>query len=178
MKTLKTSLIIVAFLSFSCLWAQERQKEEKEEDKKVIKEVDKINRASDEINATAANTSTAVKSTVANTKETVKAVASLFGTGKKKEAKVKGSVTITIVEVDYDNDYLTKLYNHIAKYKGVKKPAKTFSNGQAAIKVSYKESADALWQGVPKEVRKGFKMLQMDNQLISLKFAGNQFDNN
>ncbi len=174
MKTLKKHLPLIALMAFGCLWSQEPQKE----DKKVIKEVDKINKASEEINATTANTNAAIKSTIVNTKETIDAVGSLFGSGKKKKVKTKGGVTITIQQIDYDNEHLTQLYNHISKYKGVKKPAKTFSNGQASINVIYKESADALWQGVPKKFRKAFKMLQMDNQSISLQFAGIQIKDN
>jgi len=173
MKTIRRQLGIVVLLICGTLGAQERSVQRQQadgKDNKIIKEVDKINKASEEINATAASTNTAIRSTVTNSKETIDMVGSLFGSGKKK--KTKGTLIITIQKVEYDNDYLTRLYTHISKYRGIKNPAKTFGNGQATINVTYKESADALWQSVPKEIRKAFNMVQMDTQSISLQFAG------
>ncbi len=167
MKTFKKTFLLIGLFAFGSLWSQQEPSEEK----KVIKEVDQVNRASDEINQTATNTTTAVKSTVANTKETLKEVGSLFGSGTKKNTKSKGVVEITIQQIDYDNEYLNQLYQQITKQKGVKKPTKVFSNGKVVINVNYKEGADALWQRIPKQVRSAFKMTQMETQSISLQLG-------
>ncbi|WP_430968913.1 hypothetical protein [Spongiimicrobium sp. 2-473A-2-J] len=170
MKTLRKRLWLIALFAFCAIQAQQK----KTEDKKVIKEVDEVNKTTEEVNQTAKNTDNAIKSTVENSKETIKTIGSLFGSGKNKgktAGKSKGSITIAVSQVSYDNVHLNRLYSHLSNAKGVKKPTKSFGESQASINLIYKESADALWQGVPKQLRSAFKMLRMDDKSMALELA-------
>ncbi|SDM82580.1 hypothetical protein [Kriegella aquimaris] len=180
MKTLKNTLPIIVFLCCSLLIAQNTGRSEtgdKEQEKKTIKEVDQINKASAEINEVSENTSEAVKSTVENTKETAKAIGSLFGSGnKEKKDKDTPDVVVIIHNVTYDDDNLNALYEKISKAKNVKKASKNFSGETATINLSSKENADALWQSVPKPVRSAFKMITMGESSITVQLAGTSFE--
>lgn len=155
MKTLRIATLLVLFLALGQVSAQQsgavaRGQEtdpEQQEGKNTIKEIEQINQASAEISATASNTTDAVKSTVANSKETLGEIKSLFGPSKGKKAK--GTVTIGIAPITYDDPDLNALYEHITGVRGVKNPNKNFSDGHVTITVEYKENADALWQRIP-----------------------------
>ena len=149
--------------------------QKKTEEPKVIKEVDQVDKKAEEVNETTNNTNTAIKNTVENSKETLKTIGSLFGSGKgKANKKSKGAIKIDIKEVTYDDERLNNLYTHISNAKGVKKASKNFSNGKASINVVCKENADTLWDGVPKNVRNAFKMLQIDDKSMVLELAAAQ----
>ncbi len=170
MKTIKKVWLVMLLFAVGNTWSQEQQAKEK----RTIKEVDQVQKTSEEINETTAATTAAVKSTVANTKETLKEVGSLFGSGKnKKDRKNKEQVMITIQQIDYDNDYLAQLYDYIEQQKGVKNPSKTYSKGHASISITFKEGADALWQTVPKQVRNAFELITMDRKSVLLQFSDN-----
>ncbi|WP_139278137.1 hypothetical protein [Pseudozobellia thermophila] len=170
MKILRnTGLIALLLCSNYYLSAQVARQEnspgEGQANQNTIKEVEQINQASEEISATASNTTDAVKSTVSNSREALNEIKSLFGPGKTKRAK--GTVTIGIAPITYDDPDLNALYEHIIGVKGAKSPNKNFSNGSVTITVEYKDKADALWQSLPTGVRSPFKMVQMsDDQIV------------
>ncbi|CAM4190829.1 hypothetical protein ZORO111903_06280 [Zobellia roscoffensis] len=172
MKTTKAlfALIFVFLLNANHLLAQDSNGQpETTKEKSSIKEVDKINQASGEINETSANTAEAVKGTVSNTKETLKELGSLFGSGKEKVAK--GVINIGIQPITYDDPNLNALYEQITEIRGVKNPNKNFRDNSVTITAEYKDGADALWQNVTTEVRAAFKMVQMGNDMIVVQPA-------
>jgi len=158
-------MLFTILFAFGAVLAQQN----KSEDKKVIKEVEEINKTSEEVNETADNTNNAIKSTIENSKETIKTIGSLFGSGKGKKTKSKGSITISISPITYDDNNLEQLYRQISDTKGVKKTSKNFSDGKASIAIAYKENADALWQSIPKNIRSAFAMVQIDDTNIVLQ---------
>ncbi len=170
MKTLKPLLLLTLFLNIGTLLAQESNGEQKTE----MNEIDKANKAINDANTSIKNTNESVKNTVDSSKETIATIGTIFGSGKKKKKeKNKSNITIGIQQVTYDNENLNSLYNHISKTKGVKAPVKKYSNGSALITVDFKESADALWQSIPKNVRSSFKMIEISDNNIVVQFFDN-----
>lgn len=173
MKTL-TPLPLVLLLFFINVGLVQSQ-ENTNTGTKGIKEIENANKTIENANSSIKNTNQSVKSTVDNSKETIATIGSLFGSKKNKENKKKKDiVAITVQQVNYDTDQLNSLYNTLKKSKGVKNPIKKFSNGTALITVNYKETADMLWQNIPKQERKSFKMIEIsDNNIIVQFFEDN-----
>lgn len=166
MKTLPKTLLLFLLVSNGLL-AQNRTTENSPdgEGQRTIKQVDQVNNASEEINQASAQTAEAVKGTVSNTKDAIKEIGSLFGSDKEKG--FKGTVTIGIQPITYDDPHLNALYEHISSVRGVKNPNKNFSNGSVIITVAFKDNADALWQSIPDGLRSPFTMVQMgDDQIV------------
>lgn len=123
----------------------------------------------EEANETVENTNNAVKESIETSKSALKTIGDLFGKNKKdKKNKLKGDVNIIIQQISYDNENLNTVFKTISDIKGVKNPIKSFSDGVATLSFDTKESADALWQQVPKELRGAFKLVEVDEQILSL----------
>ncbi|WP_298504742.1 hypothetical protein [uncultured Maribacter sp.] len=136
-----------------------------------IKEIDNANKTIENANSSIKSTNQSVKNTVDSSKETIATIGSLFGSKKNKEnKKSEDIVLITVQQVSYDTEQLNSLYSRITKSKGVKKPIKKFSKGTALITVNYKETADMLWQSIPKQERKFFKMVEISDSNIVVQF--------
>ncbi len=61
------------------------------------------------------------------------------------------------------------MYGYLQKVKGVKKPTKQFKGGSVSIQASYKNGADNLWQSIPADARKGFKLVEITDNTILLQ---------
>jgi len=164
MKTAKTFLFVLMLCFFQLSISQTRT-EKKKESNKVSNKIDKTNDDIQETNASVKNSVKDSKETIDELKDTFN---SLFGSGNDKSKYV---VTIQIPAIEYDNEGLNVLYSDILKVKGVKNPSKSFKNGNVSIKTTYKMGADALWQSIPLEDRKLFKLVQISdtNVLLQLK---------
>ncbi len=148
----KVFALILFTLSHTAL-SQNRNRKEEVKKPKVIKQVD-------ETNETVSQTGDSVKNSVSTTKETVNevkdAIGSIFGNGKKKN-KSKNSFTITILQVDYDNEYINKLYKNLTNRKDLKKISKGYEEGNVIISLIPKKNAQ-IWDNIPKEIRSHFKL--------------------
>ncbi len=148
---------------------------EKKDDNQV-KEISKVDKTTEEIKETTENTNDAINSTVKNSKETLKTIGSIFGSGKKNKTKTKGTVVVDIQQITYNDQRLGKLYSYLTDAKGVKKASRSFTDGNASITITFKESADHLWQAVPTEIQSMFKMVEMSENRMLLQLAQNKVD--
>jgi len=167
MKNLNKIIVLIMLFTASNLLAQTKKNEEESNKPKVVKEVESANQ-------TVRQASQATKETVQTTKETakdLKETVNILFPKKNKNKKSKGTVTISIGQIEYGNENLNALYKAISKAKGVKDPSKTFNNNQAQIAVVYKKTADDLWQSVPEKTRKTFKIQSIteNNIVVQLK---------
>ncbi len=162
MKNIQFFLVILILFSQLELFSQTRN-EQKPKENKVTKEVNKANQ-------TVKNTNESVKNTITTSKETIGELKETFGIlfPKKNKNKAKGIVSIQITQVEYDNVDLNKLYKFISNTKGVKKPSKSFENNHVLITVNYKKSIDNLWQSVPENIRKAFKVVKISENNLFL----------
>lgn len=123
----------------------------------------------EEANETVENTNNAVKESIETSKSALKTIGDLFGKNKKdKKNKLKGDVNIIIQQITYDNENLNAVYKSISDIKGVKNPIKSFSEGVATLSFDTKDNADTLWQQVSKDLRDEFKLIEVDEQILSL----------
>lgn len=150
--------------------------QEKKTDDKQIKEVSEVDKTAEEVKETTQNTNDAINSTVKNSKEALKTIGSIFGSGKKNKTKTKGAVVVDIQQITYDDQRLNKLYGYLTDAKGVKKTSRSFNGGNASITITFKESADQLWQGVPTKIQGMFKMVEMSEKRMLLQVAQNKVD--
>jgi hypothetical protein len=122
--------------------------------------VDKINQANANVNATAASAT--------QTAGTVKNVFAIFK-GAKKEKK-PDKVLIIISNVEYGDDDLLLLESAFEAVKDVKGVTKTMKEGLITIEVKYKEDANKLWKGIPVNLQKLFKPLQVEEKNMLLEY--------
>lgn len=160
----KRNFVLLLFIAFFSVVGYSQ---EEKETNKVKKEVDKVSKTSEEINETTEATNKAIQGTVENTKQTIQTIGSLFGSGKNKD-KNKADVSLIIKEVAYDDNILNSLFSKLSDTKGVKKASKSFSKGTATINIDSKETADAIWLQVPKEIRSSFQLEEISETTVSL----------
>ncbi len=126
----------------------------------VSKAADKINQTNASVNA-AANSATQTASTVKN-------VLSIFKSAKKE--KKDNKVLIIISGVQYGDDNLLLLESAFEAVKDVKEVTKTMKEGLITIEVKYKEDANKLWKGIPVNLQKLFKPLQVEEKNMMLEY--------
>lgn len=161
-KLVKVTVLTMLVLSYTS-FAQTQQQEE-ENKPKVVKEVENANKSVKQASQTTKETVQTTKETVADLKETV----GMIFPKKNKTNKTKDIVLIHIGQIEYGNENLNALYKAITKTKGIKDPSKTFNNSTAEISATYKKSAEDLWQSIPENVRKSFKIKSISESNISI----------
>lgn len=160
MKVTKLVCIFLGFLTVYDLYAQNVESSNTEETTKVEKVAKKV----DNTNAAVSNTAETTEETITNLKET-------FGTFFGKKGKASSSeVQIIINDTDYDNPDLDALYKALASVKGVKDPAKQYSNRNMAMKFTYKSGVSNLWDAVPNEVRAPFTLMEAADNMILIQY--------
>ena len=181
--------IVSSFFIGSLCFAQERTRSDRRygsstqteeapaKTNKVTQSIDDANEAVSNTNETINTTNESIKATVETSKETYTGVKetfqSIFGSGGGKGKKKKG-ITIEIPNVDYDDEAVGHLYEALQNAKGIKKLDKSFKSGNILVFANYKKGTDALWQQVPKEVRKQFKLVEINDQGILLQRKPNE----
>ena len=119
---------------------------------------------------TAANTSSA-KTTSNNSSDSLKqAVANLKTSFNTLFSGKKDTINITVTDVDYDDSDLTRLKENIKNIKGAKTVSEQYKSGNAIVKVLYKGTSTALWDELPADTRKPFKLTDASDNSISVKF--------
>lgn len=168
MKSRTTLLMLLSIMIFGSATAQnERSRADRTKERTVVKEIDKTDRTVEETNAQIDSTTVSIENTIEGTKETIDKVGKiLFGS---KEGKSKNIVVIQIHSVEYGNENLSQLQEHIKGIKSVKKVSKTFANNNATISVESKKTADDIWQEVPQNLKQSFTINSVSENTISLK---------
>ncbi|HYJ63342.1 MAG TPA: hypothetical protein VEV62_06340 [Parafilimonas sp.] len=80
----------------------------------------------------------------------------------------RDTIAISISNIDYDNDNLTLLKEDIKKLKGVKSLAMQYKAATAMLEISFKGKSMDLWDALPQEAKQGFKLIEADDNNISL----------
>jgi hypothetical protein len=88
----------------------------------------------------------------------------------------KDTLSILVSNVDYDDQNLTSLKDEIRKVKGVKFIDMQYKGTIARINLSFKGKSTELWDQLPVDTRKPFRMIEAGDNVISvgykLKTAG------
>lgn len=168
MKSRTPLLMLLSIMIFGSATAQnERRRTDRTKERTVTKKIDKTDRTVEETNAQIDSTTVSIENTIEGTKETIDKVGKiLFGS---KEGKSKNIVVIQIHSVEYGNENLSQLQEHIKGIKSVKKVSKTFANNNATISVESKKTADDIWQEVPQNLKQSFTINSVSENTISLK---------
>jgi hypothetical protein len=109
---------------------------------------------------TSGNSSDSLKQAMANLKSSFNG---LFG-GK------RDTIVITITNIDYDDANLVTLKENLKSFKGVKSVTMQYKSSNAIIEVLYKGVATDLWDQLPPNTKKPFKMLEASDYSISLQY--------
>jgi hypothetical protein len=81
----------------------------------------------------------------------------------------RDTVTITVANIDYDDSNLTALKENIKMIKDVKSVSMQYKSGAAKVFVLYKGVATDLWDKLPAEIKKPFKLTDAGNNNIALQ---------
>jgi hypothetical protein len=90
-----------------------------------------------------------------------KSMNSLFG-------NKKDTIQIFISDVDYDDANLSALKESLKKIKGGKFVTMQYKASNAVLEVSYKGSSTELWDQIPVDSRKAFKIIEANDYNMTL----------
>lgn len=90
-----------------------------------------------------------------------KSMHSLFG-GK------KDTIQILVSDVDYDDANLSLLKESLKKIKGSKLVNMQYKSSNAILDVAYKGSSTELWDQIPDNSKKAFKIIEVNDNNITL----------
>jgi len=170
MKPRTTLLMLLSIMIFGSATAQnERSRADRTKERTVVKEIDKTDRTVEETNVQIDSTTVSIENTIEGTKETIDKVGKILFGSKEGKAKSKNIVVIQIHSVEYGNENLSQLQEHIKGIKSVKKVSKTFANNNATISVESKKTADDIWQEVPQNLKQSFTINSVSENTIALK---------
>lgn len=133
------------------------------------KVVTKASNAVNNTNATVSQASNAINQTTNTVNSAVQGVKSIKGmmSGLFPKKNKGGDVIIAIAGIEYDDENLSTLKESIRKVKGVKDIDTDYKGGTAFINVNFKGDGSDLWDKLPKEDKKLFKLAELaDGNLI------------
>lgn len=173
MKSKTLWMLILAFLSTGAFYAQDNSNETRRtRQRKITKKINAVDKKVDAANTEIDSTIAGVDGTINGAKNTVKKIGalkeSIFGSKKGKETS-KTEVVIEIIAMDFDDHRLEALLKHISKAKGVKKITKEFGAEQITLKITSKKVTSELWDTLPKDLQRKFKMISMKSDFMMLK---------
>jgi hypothetical protein len=90
-----------------------------------------------------------------------KSMNSLFGSK-------KDTIQIFISDVDYDDANLTLLKESLKKIKGGKFVNMQYKASNAVLEVSYKGNSTELWDQLPSDSKKAFKIIEANDNSMTL----------
>jgi hypothetical protein len=82
----------------------------------------------------------------------------------------KDTITIVVANVDYDDSDLNNLKENLKTMKGAKPVSMQYKSGNATIEVAYKGTSTNLWDNLPVDIRRPFKLMEATDNSLSLKF--------
>jgi len=169
MKSQKQIIVLLMLLVFSTTLSQHRNSRTKIDENKISSKIDDTNKEINDVNESVENSTKTIERTTETLEETWGVIKGKFG-GKKS----KNNISIIIRPISYDNEHLNNLYRHISKASGVKKSTKSYNANVISISLDCKNTADDIWQDVPKNIRSNFKIVEIGEKNIILnpvKFA-------
>lgn len=90
-----------------------------------------------------------------------KSMHSLFGSK-------KDTIQIFVSEVEYDDANLSLLKESLKKIKGGKFVNMQYKSSNAVLEVSYKGSSTELWDQIPADSKKAFKIVEVNDNNMTL----------
>ncbi len=144
----------------------------------------KINQTTNEVNSTLKNTQTSIDSAARAIQGTRKALSELIPTKKTKSttsgkaeshyantvATTAKIVNLSISDMEYEDDNLELLCNSLKSIPGVTEINKNYKNNTVGIGIKSKLTALSIWDAVPKNIRKLFKMIESNDNAMLLKY--------
>ena len=174
MKSRTLGVLLLTFLSSGAFYAQNNNSKQtrRTQQRKISKKISAVDQKVSATNTEIDSTIAGVDNAINGTKNTVKKLGalkeSIFGPNNGKE-KSKTGVVIEIIGMDFDDQRLVALLDHMSGTKGVKKLTKEFGAEQITLTVSSKKVASELWDTFPKNLQGKFKIVAMKNDFIMLK---------
>lgn len=80
----------------------------------------------------------------------------------------KDTIQIFVSDVDYDDANLAMLKESLKKIKGGKFVNMQYKTSNAVLEVSYKGSSTQLWDEIPVDSKKGFKIVEANDNNLTL----------
>jgi hypothetical protein len=108
---------------------------------------------------TLSNTSDSLKMAVTDIKTSFN---TLFG-------NKRDTIAILIRDIDYDDESLALLKETIKKLKGVRSVEMRYKSASAMLAVSYKGKSTDLWDQLPVDARKAFKLVEAGDNTLTLQ---------
>lgn len=90
---------------------------------------------------------------------------SLFG-GK------RDTISIAIQSIDYDDANLSLLKEELRKAKGVKSLSLQYKSSNAIIHIIFKGKSTELWDQLPMDAKKPFRIMEANDNLLMLSYKG------
>jgi len=170
MKTIKICLSVLAICFFQVLFSQDKKNTDNDADKNI----EKVDQTNEEVN----KTNKSANKTVKDSKETINELNKTFGglLGTNKNAS-KNTIAFHFYNVEFDDGPADALFEYLEATKGVKKLQKGFKNRTISISMNYTKGISQLWSKVPKEFRRQFKVLEMNEEYITLILKKNSSKN-
>lgn len=144
----------------------------------------KANQVNNELNTTLRNTKSTVDSTTQMIKDSKKLISELIPSKPKSQSKpavanqaadthkIIGTtkVSLFITDIEYEDDNLELLCITLKKMSGITGISKNYKNGTAGIVLNTKLNPFEIWDNVPLNLRKLFKMLETSENSLLLKY--------
>lgn len=90
-----------------------------------------------------------------------KSMSSIFG-------NKRDTIQIFVADVEYDDANLSLLKECLKKVKGGKFVNMQYKSSNAVLEVSYKGSSTELWDQIPADSKKGFKIVEVNDNNMTL----------
>jgi hypothetical protein len=77
-----------------------------------------------------------------------------------------------IQNIEYDDNNLSVLKDYLKKTKGVKAVLMQYKAATALVEVMFKGKSTELWDELPKESKEPFKLIEANDNNITLQYKG------
>lgn len=84
----------------------------------------------------------------------------------------RDTISIMIQNIEYDDNNLSVLKDYLKKTKGVKAVLMQYKAATALVEVMFKGKSTELWDELPKESKEPFKLIEANDNNITLQYKG------
>ena len=85
-------------------------------------------------------------------------------------ARNSDTMSIVVVDIDYDNSYLTQLKDGIKKLKNVRSVVMRYGGTTATMEIIYKGKPTDVWDNLAAAVKSAFKIAELGDKNIKLNY--------